>query len=64
MTRIDYDSILIVTDRLIKYCYFIAYQKASTTENLIYTFLKIIVFKHEISNEIISNRDKLFKSKF
>ena len=64
MTKVEYDSILIVTNRLIKYCYFIAYHEVFTAENLAYMFLKIIIFKHEILDEMISNRDKLFKSKF
>ena len=59
-----YDSILIITDRLIKYEYFLSYKKVTFTENLIYTFLRMIVANHELSDEIISNRDKLFTLKF
>jgi len=59
-----YDSILIITDRLIKYKYFLSYKKATFAEDLIYTFLRTIVANHELSDEIISNRDKLFTSKF
>jgi hypothetical protein len=46
------------------YCYFISYKESFTTEDLIYTFLKVIIARHETSDEIISNRDKLFTSKF
>jgi len=59
-----YDSILIITDRLIKYEYFLSYKKATFAEDLIYTFLRMIVANYELSDEIISNRDKLFTSKF
>ena len=59
-----YDFILIITDRLIKYEYFLSYKKVTFTENLIYTFLRMIVANHELSDEIISNRDKLFTLKF
>lgn len=64
MTGAYYDAILVITDRLTKYCYFIAYNEASTAEDLAYMFLKTVVSQHGISEEIISDRDKLFKSKF
>ncbi len=64
VTRTMYDSILIVTDRLIKYEYFLSYKKATFAEDLTYTFLRMIVANHELSDEIISNKDKLFTSKF
>ncbi len=59
-----YDSILIITDRLIKYEYFLSYKKATFAEDLTYTFLRTIVANHELSDEIISNRNKLFTLKF
>ncbi len=59
-----YDFILIITDRLIKYEYFLSYKKATFAEDLTYTFLRTIVANHELSDEIILNRDKLFTSKF
>ena len=61
---ITYDSILIITDRLIKYIYFVLYKEATNIEDLIYTFLKIVVANYRTLEEIISNRDKLFISKF
>ncbi len=59
-----YDFILIITDRLIKYEYFLSYKKATFAKDLTYTFLRTIVANHELSDEIISNRDKLFTLKF
>jgi len=64
VTRIMYDSILMITDRLIKYRYFLSYKKATFAEDLTYTFLRMIVTNHELSDEIILNGDKLFTSKF
>ena len=64
VTETIYDSILIIVDRLIKYNYFLSYKKASTAEDLVYTFLKTIIANHELSDEIISDKDKLFISKF
>ncbi len=59
-----YNSILMITDRLIKYEYFLSYKKATFAEDLTYTFLRMIVANHELSDEIISNRNKLFTLKF
>ena len=59
-----YDSILVITDRLMKYRYFIPYKEASSAEKLAYMFLRVIAANHELPEEIISDRDKLFTSKF
>ena len=64
VTETIYDSILIITNRLIKYEYFLSYKKATFAEDLIYTFLRTVVVNHELLDEIISNKDKLFTSKF
>jgi hypothetical protein len=63
-TEITYNSILIVTDRLTKYAYFISYKKGLTVEELIYIFNRNIITNYGISKEIINNRDKLFISNF
>ena len=59
-----YDFILIIVDQLIKFNYFLSYKKASIAKDLVYTFFKTIIANHELLNEIISNRDKFFISKF
>ena len=64
LTKVLYDSILVVVCRLSKYAYFIPYKEASTAEELAYTFLRIIVSNHGMPQEIISDRDKLFTSNF
>ena len=40
ITKTIYNFILIIVDWLIKYSYFLSYKKASTVEDLVYTFLK------------------------
>ncbi len=64
VTETTYDFILIITDRLTKYEYFLSYKKATFAKDLTYTFLRTIVANHELSDKIISNRNKLFTSKF
>ena len=59
-----YDLILIIINRLIKYEYFLSYKEATFAKDLIYTFFRTIVDNHKLSDEIISNRDKLFTLKF
>jgi Integrase zinc binding domain len=59
-----FDSILVVTDRLTKYGYFIPYKESSLVEELAYTFNKHIIENHGILKEIINDRDKLFTSRF
>jgi hypothetical protein len=58
--RIKYDFILVITDRLIKYTYIILYLEASTAEDLVYMFLRIIVINYSALEEMISDRNKFF----
>ena len=62
--KVLYNAILVITDRLIKYKYFIIYKESSITEKLVYTFLRILAVNHSISDKVILNRDKLFTLKF
>jgi hypothetical protein len=62
--EVVFDSILVITDRLTKYGYFILYKESSLVEELAYAFNKHIIENHEISKKIISDRDKLFTSRF
>jgi transposase InsO family protein len=63
-TNNEYDSILVVVDRLTKYAYFVPYKEASTADQLAQVLLKTIITNHGVPDEIISDRDKLFTSKF
>jgi hypothetical protein len=60
ITGVEYDSILVVTNRLIKYIYIILYLKASIAEDLVYIFLRMVVTNYSTLEEIISDRDKFF----
>jgi len=64
VTETTYNFILMITDKLIKYEYFLSYKKATFAKDLTYMFLRMIVANHDLSDEIISNRDKLFTLKF
>jgi hypothetical protein len=43
MTGVIYDSIMVVTDRLTKYAYFIPYLENFSTKDFAYMFYKYIV---------------------
>jgi hypothetical protein len=60
ITRIEYDFILVIINRLTKYTYIILYLKASITENLAYIFLKVIIANYNALEEIISDKNKFF----
>jgi hypothetical protein len=64
MTGVMYDSIMVVIDRLTKYAYFISYLKSFLAEDLAYMFYKYVVANYGFLYRIISNRDKLFISRF
>jgi hypothetical protein len=49
-------------DRLIKYTYIILYLEANTAENLVYTFLRIVVANYSALEKMISDRNKFFIS--
>ena len=64
MTNAIYDSILVITDKLTKYAYFIPYKESSTTQDLAYAFIRVIASQHGLPKQLISDRDKLFTSNF
>ena len=51
-------------DRLTKDIYFIPFIEYATVDNLVYKFLKQIISEYSLPEELISNQDKLFISKF
>jgi hypothetical protein len=59
-----YDSILVVTDRLTKYGYFIPYKESSDAATLAYHFLRVIVSNHGLPDELVSDRGTTFASNF
>jgi hypothetical protein len=64
LTGVEYNSILVIIERLTKYEKFIPYLEASDAKALAYTFVRVILANHGLLEEIISDRDKLFTSKF
>jgi hypothetical protein len=64
ISNAQHDSILIITDRLTKFGYFLPYKKSSITKKLAYIFLRRIVANHGFLKKIILDRDKLFILKF
>jgi hypothetical protein len=64
ISNAQHDSILIITDRLTKFGYFLPYRESSTAEELVYIFLKKIVANHGLPRKMILDRNKLFTSKF
>jgi hypothetical protein len=58
--KIEYDFILVITNRLTKYIYIILYLEANIIKNLAYIFLKIIVANYNTLEKMISDKDKLF----
>ena len=62
---VTYDTILVIIDRLTKYAYFLSYKdKGSLASDFVYLFSRTILANYEILEEIIFDRDKVFKSKF
>jgi hypothetical protein len=64
ITEVIYNSILVIIDQLTKFGYIIPYKESSTTEDLAYIFLRIVASIYRVPTEIISDRNKLFISKF
>lgn len=63
-TKIQYDSVFVVVCRLTKEAHIILYKEASTAEDLANIFIREIYSHHGMPDEIISDRDKLFISRF
>jgi hypothetical protein len=62
--KIIFNLILVVINRFTKYGYFILYKESLLAEELAYTFNKHIIGNYEILKKIISDKDKLFTSRF
>ena len=63
-TRIIYDSIMVIVDRLTKYAIFVPFMEEWSADQLGYVILDRLVRNHGIPKETISDRDKLFKSAY
>src|ERR1700731_2832200 len=61
---LDFDSILVIVDRLTKYAIFIECHKTDSAIELATLFLKHVFTKHGAPHNIVSDRGKLFVLKF
>jgi len=61
---VKFNSILTIVDRLIKYIMFISFKETATASVLTYIILQELINNHRLSKKFITNRDKLFTSKF
>jgi transposase InsO family protein len=64
VTGVKYNDILVIVDRLTKYAIIIPIQKDITAEKFAYILLDRLFRNHGIPQSIISDRDKLFTSKY
>ena len=55
-----YDAILVMIDRLIKYCHVVSFKETYNVEQLKYVVLNQLIKYQEISKEFINDKDKLF----
>ncbi len=62
--EVKFNSILTIVDRLTKYTMFISFKKTATASVLTYTILQELINNHKLSKKFITDRDKLFTSKF
>jgi len=62
--EVRFDSILIIVNRLMKYMMFISFRETVTASVLMYIILQELISNHELLKKFITNRDKLFMSKF
>ena len=64
ITGLEYDSICVVTDRFTKYAYIVLVLGTMDADVMAQLFLRTIFANHGTPDEVISDRDKLFTSKF
>ncbi|MCI28157.1 transposon TF2-1 polyprotein [Trifolium medium] len=59
-----YEAILVVVDRLSKYCHFVPLKHPYTAKSIAEVFTKEVIRLHGIPRSIVSNRDPVFVSYF
>ena len=64
ITKVTYDFILIIVNKFTKSTKFTSFQKSIDTKAFIKVFTKIVIANQKISKKVISNKNKLFTSKY
>jgi len=64
ITEFKYDLIMIIVNRFTKRTYFISFHEKMRVKKVIYLFKQHIIANHEVSTEIILNRNTKFRLKF
>ena len=64
LTKAVFDAIQVTVCRLTKESHFILYKESSNAQEMSYMFNKEVVKRHGLLEEIITDRDKLFISKY
>jgi len=64
ITGQDYNAILVIVDKLIKWGYFIAYTKEISAEDIARIYVKEVFVKYRVLSKIISDRDLRFVAVF
>jgi len=62
--EVQFNNILMIVNKLIKYTIFISFKETVTASVLMYIILQELVNNHKLLKEFIINKDKLFMSKF
>ena len=63
-TGVKYNNILVVVDKFIKYTHLIPNNEGFIVKQTVYVILDRIIRHHRIPKNIISDKDKIFKSNF
>jgi len=64
ITGQDYNAILVIVDKLIKWGYFIAYIEEILAENIARIYIKEVFIKYRALSKIILDRDLRFIAAF
>jgi len=60
ITEQDYNTILVIVNKLIKWGYFIAYTEEILVEDIARIYIKEVFIRHRALNKIILDRDLRF----
>jgi len=60
ITGQDYNAILVIVDKLIKWGYFIAYTEEILAEDIARIYIKEVFAKYRVLSKIILDRDLIF----